>query len=302
MQNILVTLDGSGESECVLPYVAAISKAFGSRVTLLHAIHYPISGMFGEEPTDWQLIEEIENSSESWAREYLQNKQTELEALGLPVSWLVVRANPADAILDYADEKSPDLIALSTHGRSGITRMILGSVAQRVLGSCETPLLLLHPSDEEHDAIAQLNEIVVPLDTSELAEAALPLSREIAKALGMSISLVTAIPSESDLYLGIEYMVHPANLIEQAGQVASAYLTRLSGTISDEDGLETNWELLHGDAGEQIVEFSRDRTNNIVVMSTHGRTGVGRWVLGSVTDKVVRSSGDPVIVVRAPKK
>jgi nucleotide-binding universal stress UspA family protein len=93
-------------------------------------------------------------------------------------------------------------------------------------------------------------------------------------------------------------VAHPQDLLARAEELVSMYLRDLAERIQSEDGTPAKWKVLWGDAATEIVELARSTENNMVAMCTHGRSGVGRWVLGSVTDKVVRSSGDPVLVVR----
>ena len=107
-----------------------------------------------------------------------------------------------------------------------------------------------------------------------------------------------ALPNFSQIYYGTEPVAYPANAIDIMEQAIKDYLASVAQRISEADGTEVSWEMLQGDAGNAIVKYAASMSNNLVVMSTHGRSGLGRMLLGSVTDKVVRQSGDPVLVIR----
>ena len=288
VKSILATLDGSPLAEAVLPYVAAIGGGLESRVVLANAV----------DPEDWLDLPHLWDSVEKASREYLNGQAKRLGELDIPVTTRVLHGKAADAILEHAEGEAPDLIAMSTHGRSGLSRVVLGSVAGRVLHGARAPLLLVHPKDDVREPVARLTDIVVPLDASELGETALPLARLLARRLSLNVSLVMALPTSSQLYLGTEFVAHPADIMERTEEAANSYLGDVARRVEEEDGLNVRWQVLRGDAGNAIVEYARDLPDNLVAMSTHGRSGLGRWVLGSVTDKVVRSSGDPVLVVR----
>lgn len=299
--SIIVPLDGSSLSERVLPYAGALAAGFKSDIVLLHSVDQSALDMLWEPPQEWMDRQGIRERAEKTANEYLTQAGRVLVNQGIGVETLVTQGKPADAILTQAEGDADGLIAMCTQGSGGITRFLLGSVANHVLLGTRSPLLLVRPSGEEPGPLARLEEIVVPLDTSDVGESVLPLARQTAKALDLTMTLVTVVPTPSRLYLGTEFAAHPPNMVERVESAVHRYLADLTTRIATEDGLIVRWEVLRGDAAKSIVEFARGRQHNIIAMSTHGRSGMRRWVLGSVTDKVVRSSGDPVLVVRPPE-
>lgn len=298
-RTILVPLDGSATSEAVLPYVVTIAKGMDCEVTLLYAVD--LTPMLMATTTNAPLavgyLEDFERQARESGQEYLRQQCRRLEGLGVRCATLVEVGRPADVILQHDERDSPWLIALSTHGRSGLARLVLGSVASRLLQTARSPLLLVRPRDETLPAVARLDEVIVPLDASPLAEGVLPLVVDLASGLRLAVTLVQALPTASQLYMGTEIVAHPADILERAEQAVREYLQGVASRL-EQQGLQAHLEVLSGEAGSAIVEFARQRPHNIIAMTTHGRSGLGRWVLGSVTDKVVRSSGDPVVVVR----
>lgn len=300
IKHILVPLDGSELSESVLPYVVTLAKGLGADVVLLQAVEDSMIDPIGQGRVAWESYQEALEGADNAARSYLQQQASRLERLGLGATTHLGHGRPFDVILNYADEYQADLIAMSTHGRSGITRLILGSVAGRVLHGTKIPLLLVNPKEEDMpQPDAAPSDILIPLDMSQDGEAVLPIARELAKGLGLKITLVMALPTVSQLFVGTEPVAYPGNVLDVAEQSIKEYLQGIATQIQEADGLNVDWKVLEGDADDAIVDYaSSQMQNNMIAMSTHGRSGLGRWVLGSVTDQVVRSSGDPVLVVR----
>lgn len=157
---ILVPLDGSDLAEAVLPYVAELAKKFGSRVVLLQVVE-PLEKVIAEtmpatiEPTAGaatvgiEIAEEQVEAEHELAERYLSAEMSKLQAEGLNVSSAIVEGNVADEIIRYANENGIDLIAMSTHGRGGLGRLVFGSVSDAVLRSAACPLLLIR-SQEHH--------------------------------------------------------------------------------------------------------------------------------------------------------
>lgn len=284
---ILLPLDGSSPGEAIIPYAAQVAQAVGAAVTLLH-----VSGGGRNRKPD-----------------YLERTAAALRGQGLQVETASVRGKPAAAIVRYAEEQGFHLIAMSTRGRSGLNRLAYGSVADRVLHGTETPLLLISPQEGAPTG-APLQGIVVPLDGSPLSEAALPIAETLGSALGLGLTLVRAI-SEAALSrraLGAApHLDYPGPLLdspeyawelaEHAASSARTYLEQHQGLLTYR-GLQVGAQVLHGPPAPQLVALMQDAPNRLAVMCTRGRSGVGRWVLGSVADHVLRSSGRPVLVIR----
>ncbi len=285
---ILLPLDGSSPGEAIIPYAAQVARALAAPLTLLH----------------------VSGGGRSRKPEYLERTAAALRGQGLQVETASVRGRPAAAIVRYAEEKGFHLIAMSTRGRSGLNRLAYGSVADRVLHSTETPLLLISPQEQSAPSGAPLQGIVVPLDGSPLSEAALPIAEALGSALGLGLTLVRAV-SEAGLSgraLGAaSHLDYPGpladppeyawELAEHAESSARSYLEQHQGLLTYR-GLQVGTQVLHGPPAPQLVALMQDAPNRLAVMCTRGRSGVGRWVLGSVADHVLRSSGRPVLVIR----
>jgi nucleotide-binding universal stress UspA family protein len=145
-----------------------------------------------------------------------------------------------------------------------------------------------------------LREVIVPLDGSELAEQALPHAVAVARALGLKTTLLRVTPSAGDYFKYLDYP--PSNYEDLSKEVdadAVQYLDNINRRIKLEGVAQTEERLIHGSAAFAITDFVKEVPDSLVAMTTHGRSGIGRWVMGSVADRVIRHSGSPVLVVRA---
>jgi nucleotide-binding universal stress UspA family protein len=201
------------------------------------------------------------------------------------------------------------MIAMSTHGRQGIGRWALGSVADRVLQASNNPLLLVRAKGDVPAPAPKLENVIVALDGSDLAEQVLPYVTPLAKALDLKLLLVrvTLSPGEYHRYFGgqprdeeaTSFLTLYEEFSETVDTEAKIYLHETAARLKKEGIAAVEEHLMHGNPAEEIVGFARATPNTLVAMTSHGRTGIKRWVLGSVADRVIRDSGDPVLLIRA---
>jgi nucleotide-binding universal stress UspA family protein len=192
---------------------------------------------------------------------------------------------------------------MATHGRSGLNRFLLGSIAEKVLRATANPLLLVKAVEPiATDDEAPLTSIVVPLDGSDLAERVLPMVEELAKKLDLEVVLMRAFAIPYGAYSTGDGFYDPVNLeafLARLRKETFDYLERKTAHLKRNGLAKVSFVAKEGLSADEIIKFARETPANLVAMSTHGRSGVKRWVLGSVTETVVRHSGDPVLVLRA---
>jgi nucleotide-binding universal stress UspA family protein len=217
------------------------------------------------------------------------------------------QGNPADAIVDHAAGQPDALIAMATHGYSGGQRWLLGSVAEKVLHRATNHLLLVRPAEGDIGGEARLSTILVPLDGSELAEKVLPTVTDLSAFLKLEAVLVHVLvrvyfgPPDELLPVFGSNIPNQNELWAQAGSEASHYLSEKVAQLRTKGLPNVSSVLIEGGAegaAAAIIDLARKSSDNLVIMSTHGRSGIGRWLLGSVTERVVRHSGNPVLVIR----
>jgi nucleotide-binding universal stress UspA family protein len=186
-------------------------------------------------------------------------------------------------------------VAISTHGRSGITRWLLGSVAGRVIETTRVPVFVVRPPDK-HPGGA-IRKILVPLDASTLAESVLPLVEKLAADHGASVTVMQSVPPVS-AYSGFEYAAPTAmaEILEDMQAQSRTYLAGVRDRLR-EKGIEVDAITTGALAVESILSTADEIGADLIALATHGRTGLGRVVLGSVTDSVIRRSHLPCLVV-----
>ena len=213
----------------------------------------------------------------------------------------VEQGSPAELIIEKAAADKATLIAMTTHGRSGLNRWLLGSVAEKVLRTTTNPLLLVRANHEgKSGEQASVKSIVVPLDGSELAETVLPTVVRIAKKLGPEVFLIRAYSNPYSPFIsgGGHYAVNVDELMKDIRDQARNYLEAKMAELRKRGVEQISYLLQEGVAADEIVSVADHTPESLIVMCSHGRSGVKRWVLGSVTETVVRHSSSPVLVIR----
>ena len=295
---ILVPLDGSTTAEKVLPYSRYLANKFKVPVELLSVVDIGeiASHMVSDKA---RFLDSIIEDAVASGASYLRRVATTFK--GTDVTCTVERGRPEDAIIERAATDKAMLITMATHGRSGLSRFLLGSVAEKVLRGTANPLLLVRAvNDAVPGAEAVLKSITVPLDGSELAERVLPMAAHLAKELELQVELFRAYHIPYDVYAGEEglYGDEYDELLGSVRDEAKEYLEKKAEELKSLGVGKVTCTIKEGSAGDEIIALGRATADNLVAMSSHGRSGVKRWVLGSVAETVVRHSGDPVLIVR----
>jgi nucleotide-binding universal stress UspA family protein len=296
---MLIPLDGSKTAEKVLPYARHLAGHFKMPVELIAVID--IAEMAAHMPTVKArfldtMVEDAVRASET----YLSGIAGTFK--GVTVKTTVEKGRAEDTIIEKAGGYKDILIAMATHGRSGLNRFLLGSVAEKVLRGTANPLLLVRATETASaDGEAALKTVIVPLDGSEVAEQALPAAADMAKKLGVEIVLFRAYHIPYNAYSGDEgfYAVKFDELIAGLREETDEYLQKKVAEVKRLGVEKVSALSKEGFAGDEIIALGRSTPNGLIAMSSHGRSGVQRWVLGSVAETVVRHTANPVLVIRA---
>ncbi len=277
-QKLLVPLDGSQLSEQVVPYAALLGKALQAPIELLRVFD-SVPGQWGDALRG-RYLDQFATSFRNEATDYLNHVRVSQLNSGVDVSCTAHEGQAASLIVSEAEEEPNTLITMATHGRSGISRWVMGSITDKVLHASSAPLLVVRSQDEGAPTKeVRFTSVIVPLDGSSLAEQSLPHVMALVQALDLTVHLVRVTPH------------HEAESID--------YLRKVGEDLREQGASSVDERLLHGHPAAAINDFALEVEDNLVAMTTHGRSGIGRWALGSVTDRVVRHCGDPVLVVRA---
>ena len=273
---ILVPVDGSPLALEIVPHVAHLGAALGATAVVLHV------SSAGAADADKADVEGI-------ARKLTRD--------GVPATGKLVVGQPAQAIIQEANDGGYGLIAMSTHGRGGISRLLNGSVASKVLEAAPTPLLLSRPRSPDAPSAQPVRAAVVALDGSHLAEAALVCAHDLAGRIPLGLHLLRVVSMASVALGGIDPAGYAEKTIEYLEQDARGYLEERRQSLASQ-GVAAKTEVLDGDPAELIASRA-NALHAMIVMTTHGRTGLSRWAVGSVADRVLRIARGPVLVIPA---
>ena len=286
---MIVPLDGSQLAEQVLPYVHVVGKRLRCPITLVRVYDVPatLEGVSGS------TIDRVADELRADAGRYLERVKNSLVDVGTEVSVVGKQGEAASVIIEEAEKGSSTIVMISSHGRSGVTRWAMGSVAEKVLQATNIPLLIIRDqtgegisltegdkNPEDWRTLLNVANIIIPLDGSPLSEQVIPHATVLANSLGVPVTPIRVSNSPNDDSENIEYLKNVAKGIRDAG-------------LQSNDG-----DVLHGNPATAIIQMTETIPNSLVAMTTRGRSGIQRWVMGSVTDRVVRHSSSPALVIR----
>ncbi len=298
VQTILVPLDGSKLAEQALPHAEALAHTLEARLILARVPETLVVPVMSGGI--WVTREIESNEAQERALRYVEEVAARPGLQDLQVETATPHHPVAAGLIKTIEETDSRLVVMTTHGHSGIGRWVFGSVADKMIHAAPTPLYLVR-AQQTRPAPPQFLRVVVPLDGSELAEAALPSATELARATGAAISLVrvptlpvyvTAVPETAGWI---------PDLLRETALEAKTYLTEQAESLRS-SGLDVSSDVelvVSGGVAEGIMSFARQQRADVIVMSTHGRSGLGRWVFGSVADRVLRAADIPIWLVRA---
>ncbi len=296
VHRILIGLDGSPLAESVLATAGGLARPLQAQVTLLHVVHVPESVRVAADVTLDGVVERERRAAEH----YLGRIAATLHDTGLAVHTAVtVGAGTAAAeIVRRADHEHSDVIALATHGRTGLQRWLHGSVADAVLHTTTRPLLLVRPSATATPP-SVIRQLLVPLDGSPVAEEALPLACELACRLDVPLELLSVVEPLALAFAGdpaAQTLPDYPTMVKKLEDGAAGYLAGIAARAK-QPPVRIECTATTGAAAETIAQHQAQRPGSLVVIGSHGRTGWRATVLGSVARRVVALAPGPVMVV-----
>jgi nucleotide-binding universal stress UspA family protein len=286
---ILVPLDGSAMAESALSLAEQFVEEGKGRLILLRVVPY-----FTVLAADPLLYEEMNRLGEDEALAYLRVIRN-----GLPnpakADLVCQIGSAADSILQYAKENDVDLIVMSSHGRSGLNRWVYGSVAERIMSQAPCPTLIINARHGAPEGAP--GKILIPLDGSVLAEHALQPALDLAQLLDAELYLLS-VTTSGELRIETDSKAEAFADIE-SGEVVQAkdYLQALAENL-DYEKVNYAVEIASGTVAEAIMDYAAENGMDLIIMSSHGRTGLKRWVYGSVAEKLLRSACCATMIVR----
>ncbi len=284
---ISVPLDGSKLAEQILPLVQAFAAAHNIPVDLFTVTDPEARPPFWPPQADKRYLQEVREKYFPTAPRATSNVEI---------------GEPAEIIVERNRTDPSCLIAMATHGMSGLRRWLLGSVTSKVVQRAVNPLLLARPVEGIDPATpVKFTTVIVPLDGSGLAEKVLPQVVTLAKSMKLEVQLIRIYELPPNAYVVADGVIAQgsAPYREEMQKEAELYLAGKVDQLRAEGLDNVVATAMEGDPAGEIVDIARRTEHNLIAMCSHGRSGIGRWLLGSVTEKVVQHSQDPVLVIRA---
>ncbi len=293
-ERILIPLDGSERAQSILVHLGPFLKWTNAKITLLAAIGRP-------QYTSPDTLEEL-GYARRQAQRYLNSVRSRMRDKGLDADIEVRTGTASECILDAAVELGVDLVAIASHGHGGLTRLYVGSTAERVLRASACEVLLVKSAeavDQPADQTVPLpagsaswTDVLVPLDGSMNAEAAIPRAARLAGLSDATVHLLRVVPAvpSAGYYVPAEAAVNDTSAVD-------TYLDNLAGGLRA-TGLKVRTQVAQGHAVTTITDYAQRQDVGLVVMTTHGRTGLQRWLLGSVAESILRAMHIPILLRR----
>lgn len=303
IRGILVPLDGSLLAESALPAAASLARHLGARLTLLHVMER------GAPPS---VHGQRHLTAIPEADRYLADLASRCAAAGVDADTHVhpnPEGNVPQSIVAHAADLDADLVVLASHGAGGARRALFGTVAQQVLRRGDRPVLLIHPDDSgaaaalDRDGL-DLRRLLVPLDGAPPAEAALPFAATLARAYRAEIALLRIVPTlatisgERASAAKLVPTAAAATLDYEEGE-AQRYLRAIADLVRAL-GVDVSWAVGRGNPAQGVLDEAAASGAPLLIMATHGRTGLSAVFTGSVASKVVGRYPGPILLVRAP--
>lgn len=295
-ERVVVPLDGSNDSEEIIPYAADLARAVSASLDLLRVVDTSDPAL--TRHTDGHRFTNMVGILRSEAERYLDTIGSKYGLTSVRVNAGVEEGPTATTIADVAGRHPGTVVAIATNAKVGLQRMFSGSVADEVLRTTSAPVLLLGPHHGEY-AAGGIGAAVVPLDGSELGEKALPIASGLSRTLGTDLVLLRVQPASENLLEVVT--VGTDRAASESDQIALNYLHAVRDILKKEGARSSEQRLAYGKPAEGIMAVTREveaeHPGTIIIMTTHGRSGALRMALGSVADSVVHSAQQPVLVI-----
>jgi nucleotide-binding universal stress UspA family protein len=278
---VLVPLDGSLAAEFAIRFAADLARNHDADLLLLYLRHLPASTESSE--SNGQDLDQI--------HKYLDDVRKEQRDAGLRAyDHLLESRDLSEALFKFMESERVSVVVMSTQGRTGMLRWLFGSSIEKTLNNMPVPLLLVRP---------MVQQIVVPLDGSKWSESAIPRATELARVHDAELVLLHVYQSKSGDYTAQWALAGQQQIADQTYEQMADQLVALRNRLRQE-GLRARDVMIRGGNPAQVIcDFvEAEEGISMIVMSTHGRTGLSRWLMGSVAQTVIKNSRSPVTLVR----
>jgi nucleotide-binding universal stress UspA family protein len=294
-RSIMLPLDGSPFSEQALPIASKIAGLNGADLRIVH-VHEPDNEMDWDPMTPFRY-EGVVQQEHEWDHDVARLEQEYLSR-HIGSQCKVLEGDIVPTLEQEIEQSDPDLIVMATHGRGGLSRAWLGSVADTLIRDLHRPILLIRArAESDQPPVLRIDNLLIPLDGSPLAESVIKHALAIARPNETHITLLRVV---APVYVATEFiaLAQSETLLRERVDAAHDYLNRIATDLAIEGYLADTEVAISGSPAGAILDYADQHPVDVVCMATHGRSGVKRLLLGSVADKVLRGANHPVLLYR----
>ncbi len=297
-KDVIFPTDFSPYSDNALHYAVALTKKYDGTVHCCHVVdRSAVDGGGAEGPYGMQTAEtSYVESVEKHAQEELEKVATVIRAKGAETDTRSIVGDPAADVVAYAAEMSADLVVMATHGRSGFDRFLFGSTCEKVLRQSTVPVLAVKQDEHQFvnpkDETIALRKVLCPIDLTGFSRQVLPYAAEISRQFGATLLLVHVV----DQWMDYTDFITDSQLEIQRHRLEHAQ-AELKKMAEDLQPLSVETRVVTGVPHRETTTIAKEENVDLIVLTTHGRSGFVHAVLGSVTEKVLRSASCPVLTV-----
>jgi nucleotide-binding universal stress UspA family protein len=294
---VLLATDFSHCAARALDYALAIASWWKAELHVLHILEF-LPGMNPEYPVNQMYLDQLRKDAAS----HVSNIEKRAAEAGLPVRTTIDLGIPSQRIEAVAAQVVADLIVMGTHGRTGLEHVLVGSTAERVVRAASCPVLSIKAGAEEPQETAEragglrVRRLLIPIDFSASSMEALEYGVQFAKQLGSAVTILHVL---EPVAYGLDFTLGGSVEWRQQKVHAEGRLEIL-GALCTSNGVKADQVLKAGFPADSIREYAGLQPSNLIIMGTHGRRGVSRFVSGSVAEAVLRLAPCPVLTVRMP--
>jgi nucleotide-binding universal stress UspA family protein len=283
-ETILVGFDESLSSKAAVIEASNWVKKHGGKVILVHAVFFDTEE-FGIAP------EQQEKRFKIGEKACIQTKDMITSEFGIDAEYLLCEGESPDVIIDVADGKKADLIVLGTFGRKGLKRLLMGSVISAVISKSSIDVLVVKKPCNK--CTGEYKSILVPFDGSEFSKKAITRACQLSKIDGSSITALYVIPKYEEMVEFFRTASIKKSLYQEADKIINGAVSLASSL-----GITIQKEIVEGHSADNIIETTKKQNNDLIIIGSHGYSGIDKALIGSTTERVITNASCPILVVR----
>ena len=299
MKKIIWATDGSEEAERALEYAKYLAVKSGAEIIGVHVVPLPVQLLYENLKDSKEHLKNSIINLENRVADMFDDVASSLKKSGVNFEGILLKGKPSDKIIEFAKKSKADMIVLGKHGHGFFEAMLAGSETLKVLKGSHIPVLAV--KDENKKGKAQFKNILVPIDLTECSDSAVAYSLALAQITGANVKVVYVL--RLDMYAqelpasALEMVIEQAqnDLTQRVAKVKKTY-ERKKNASKD---IKISAEVIHGmSEAVTIANYAKNNNIDLIAIHTHGRTGITRFLLGSVTEKVISGSKCSVLAMR----